>query len=180
MDCEPAAAPFQALNQPAAQVSTAQPASSLIAVPIREQSAPTSRTEQRISAVMPDAVHNAWVATVQQMLDADSISALTKELAVQSQCVEQGAQHLTLRVEVPSIKSDSARDKLQAAFAALGRTEVLTVELGPVLDSWSKRNQARIAARLQAAEALIRNDPLVLEMQAHWGGKIIEGSIKAL
>jgi DNA polymerase III subunit gamma/tau len=179
-DTEPATAPFQAFNQSVAQVSTAQPASSLIAVPIREQSAPTSRTEQRISAVMPDAVHNAWVAAVQQMLDAESISALTKELAVQSQCVEQGAQHLTLRVEVPSIKSDSARDKLQAAFAALGRTEVLTVELGPVLDSWSKRNTAKIAARQQAAEDLIMNDPLLLSLQAQWGGKIVPGSIKAL
>ncbi len=177
---QPGEITFEPSNSAVVQVSTIQSASKLIAVQIREQSVPTSRTEQRISAVMPDAVHNAWVATVQQMLDADSISALTKELAVQSQCVEQGAQHLTLRVEIPSIKSDSARDKLQAAFAALGRTEALTIELGPVLDSWAKRNQAKIAARLQAAEALIRNDPLVLEMQAHWGGKIIEGSIKAL
>jgi DNA polymerase III subunit gamma/tau len=177
---EPVQTPFTPLNQPVVQVSTAQAASNLIAVPIREQSVPTSRTEQRISAVMPDAVHNAWIAAVQQMLDAESISALTRELAVQSQCVEQGPQHLTLRVEVPSIKSDSARDKLQIAFAALGRTEALTIELGPVLDSWAKRNQAKIAARQLAAEELILNDPLVLDMQAHWGGKIVPGSIKAL
>ena len=173
-------APFTPLNQPVVQVSTAQAASNLIAVPIREQSVPTSRTEQRISAVMPDAVHNAWVAAVQQMLDAESITALTKELAVQSQCVEQGAQHLTLRVDVPSLKSDAARDKLQAAFAALGRTEALTVEQGPVLDSWAKRNTAKIAARQQAAEDLIMNDPLVQTLQAQWGGKIVPGSIKAL
>jgi DNA polymerase III subunit gamma/tau len=173
-------APFTPLNQPLVQVSTAQTASNLIAVPIREQSVPTSRTEQRISAVMPDAVHNAWVAAVQQMLDAESITALTKELAVQSQCVEQGAQHLTLRVDIPSLKSDAARDKLQAAFAALGRTEALTVEQGPVLDSWAKRNTAKIAARQQAAEDLIMNDPLVQTLQAQWGGKIVPGSIKAL
>jgi DNA polymerase III subunit gamma/tau len=177
---EPVQASFTPLNQPVVQASTAQAASNLIAVPIREQSVPTSRTEQRISAVMPDAVHNAWVATVQQMLDAESITALTRELAVQSQCVEQGAQHLTLRVDIPSLKSDAARDKLQAAFAALGRTEALTVEQGPVLDSWAKRNTAKIAARQQAAEDLIMNDPLVLSLQAQWGGKIVPGSIKAL
>jgi DNA polymerase III subunit gamma/tau len=184
----PAPAPSAALpvvafsqeNQPVAQQNIAGAASNIIAVPIREQSVPTSRTEQRISAVLPDSVHSAWLATVQQLLDADAITALTRELAVQSQCVEQGAQHLRLRVEQPSLKNDAARDKLQTAFTALGRSEVLTIELGPVIDSWYKRNQARLAARQQAAEALILNDPMVLEMQTHWGAKIVPGSIKAL
>jgi DNA polymerase III subunit gamma/tau len=169
-------------NRPSTQANTAQAASHLIAVPIREQSVPTSasRTEQRIAPVETNAVHDAWVATVQQLLDDEAISALTRELAVQSQCVEQGAQHLTLRIDIPSLKSDAARDKLQAAFAALGRSEVLTIEQGPVVDSWAKRNHAKIAARQQAAEALIMGDPLVQEMQANWGGKIVPGSIKAL
>ncbi len=171
---------FSEPNKPAAQQNTAGAASNIIAVPIREQSVPTSRTEQRISAVMPDAVHTAWLALVQQLLDAEAISALTRELAVQSQCVEQGAQHLRLRVEQPSLNNEAARDKLQAAFAALGRSEVLTIEQGPVIDSWYKRHQARLAARQQAAEELITNDPLVLELQAHWGAKIVPGSIKAL
>ncbi len=168
------------LNQPLAQQNKAQEASNMIAVPIREQSVPTSRTEQRISAVLPDSVHSAWLATVQQLLDAEAITALTRELAVQSQCVEQGAQHLRLRVEQPSLKNDAARDKLQTAFTALGRSEVLTIELGPVVDSWYKRNQAKIAARQKAAEELILGDPMVLELQAHWGAKIVPGSIKAL
>ncbi len=155
-------------------------ASKLIAIPIREQSLPTSRTEQRIAPVEPGMQHEAWVATVQQLLDVEAVIALTRELAVQSQCVEQGAQHLTLRVEQASLKSDAARDKLQAAFAALGRSEVLTIELGPVQDSWFKRNQAKILARQQAAQELIENDPLVLEMQAQWGAKIVPGSIKVL
>jgi DNA polymerase III subunit gamma/tau len=184
----PAAAPspvlpvvaFTQLNQPVAQQNIAGAASNIIAVPIREQSVPTSRTEQRISAVLPDSVHSAWLGTVQQLLDAEAITALTRELAVQSQCVEQGAQHLRLRVEQPSLKNDAARDKLQAAFTALGRPEVLTIELGPVIDSWYKRNQAKIAARQQAAEELILNDPMVLDLQAHWGAKIVPGSIKAL
>jgi DNA polymerase III subunit gamma/tau len=171
---------LSAPKQQFSDANTQQSASSLIAVPIREQSVPTSRTEQRISAVMPDAVHQAWINTVQQLLDAEAVTALTRELAVQSQCVEQGAQHLTLRVDMPSLDNPAAREKLQTAFAALGRTEVLTVERGPVVDSWFKRNQARIAARLLAAENLIMNDPLVLDMQAHWGGKVVAGSIKAL
>jgi DNA polymerase III subunit gamma/tau len=171
---------LSAEKQQFSDANAQQSASSLIAVPIREQSVPTSRTEQRISAVMPDAVHQAWINTVQQLLDAEAVTALTRELAVQSQCVEQGAQHLTLRVDMPSLDNPAAREKLQTAFAALGRTEVLTVERGPVVDSWFKRNQARIAARLLAAENLIMNDPLVLDMQANWGGKVVAGSIKAL
>jgi DNA polymerase III subunit gamma/tau len=167
-------------NQSLAQKNIAQEASKYIAIPIREQSPPSLRTEQRVQPVAADKVHQAWVATVQQMLDAESINALVRELAVQSQCVEQGAQHLTLRVEIASLKSDAARDKLQTAFAALGRTEVLTIEQGPVTDSWAKRNQAKIAARQQAAEALILGDPMVQELQAHWGAKIVPGSIKAL
>jgi DNA polymerase-3 subunit gamma/tau len=167
-------------NQPLAQQNNAQAASKYIAIPIREQSPPSLRTEQRVQPVAADKVHQAWVAAVQQMLDAESINALVRELAVQSQCVEQGAQHLTLRVEIASLKSDAARDKLQTAFAALGRTEVLTIEQGPVTDSWAKRNQAKIAARQQAAEALILGDPMVQDLQAHWGAKIVPGSIKAL
>jgi DNA polymerase III subunit gamma/tau len=177
---KPPAAPVSEPNQPLAQQNIAQAASKLVAIPIREQGAPTARTEPRMAPVAPDSVHEAWVATVQQLLDAESINALVRELAVQSQCVEQGAQHLTLRVEQASLKSDAARDRLQAAFAALGRSEVLTLELGPVTDSWAKRNQAKIAARQQAAEDLILNDPLVLDLQSQWGAKIIPGSIKAL
>jgi DNA polymerase III subunit gamma/tau len=66
------------------------------------------------------------------------------------------------------------------AFAALGRSEVLSIEQGPVTDSWAKRNQAKLAARQQAAEALILNDAMVQDLQAHWGAKIVPGSIKAL
>jgi DNA polymerase III subunit gamma/tau len=168
------------LNQPPAQYGRAQAASKYIAIPIREQSPPSLRTEQRVQPVVSDKVHQAWVAAVQQMLDAESINALVRELAVQSQCVEQGAQHLTLRVEQSSLKSDAARDKLQIAFAALGRSEVLTIEQGPVTDSWAKRHQAKLAARQQAAEALILGDPMVQDLQAHWGAKIVPGSIKAL
>ena len=171
---------FSVPNSPLTQGNAAQAATTLIAVPIRQQSEPTSRTEQRIAPVEPNAEHAAWLLVVQALLDAESVVALTRELAVQSQCVEQGAQHLTLRVEQPSLKTDAARDKLQAAFAALGRTEVLTVELGPVVDSWFKRNQAKIAARQLAAEELITNDPLVHQLQAQWGAKIVLGSIKAV
>ena len=53
------------------------------------------------------------------------------------------------------------------------------IEVGPVQDSWAKRNNAKLAARQKAAEALIQNDSLVQELKAQWGAKIVPGSVKA-
>ena len=101
-------------------------------------------------------------------------------LAVQSQCVQKGAAHLTLRITQPSLKSDSTRDELQAALQNLGRSEALVIEVGPVQDSWAKRNTAKLEARQKQAEALITQDPWVQSLVADWGAKIVAGSIKAV
>ncbi len=155
-------------------------ASTLMAVPIREQGAGSSRLDSRIAAVAPDAHHEAWVQLVQQLLDAQAVQGLVQQLAVQSQCVEKGASHLTLRIGQPSLKSDNARDELQAALQNLGRSEALVIEVGPVQDSWAKRNTAKIEARQKQAEALITQDPWVQSLVADWGAKIVPGSIKAI
>ena len=166
----------------AASIAAPEPklASSLMAVPIREQGAGSARLDARIAAVEPDAHHEAWVQIVQQLLDAQAISGLVQQLAVQSQCVEKGAAHLTLRVGQPSLKSDSSRDELQAALQAMGRAEAIVIEVGPVQDSWARRNTARLEARQRQAEVLITQDPWVQELVAHWGAKIVPGSIKAV
>jgi DNA polymerase III subunit gamma/tau len=156
------------------------PPTHLMAVPIREQSAASSRLDARITAVEPDAHHEAWVQLVQQLLDAQAVQGMVQQLAVQSQCVEKGASHLTLLVGQPSLKSDSTRNELQAALANMGRHEALVIEVGPVQDSWAKRNTAKLEARQKAAEALITQDPWVQELVAQWGAKIVPGSIKAV
>lgn len=154
--------------------------SGLMAVPIREQGAGSSRLDSRIATVAPDAHHEAWVQLVQQLLDAQAVQGMVQQLAVQSQCVEKGAAHLTLRVSQPSLKSDNARDELQNALQALGRLEALVIEVGPVQDSWAKRNTAKLEERQRAAEQLITQDPWVQELIAQWGAKIVPGSIKAV
>ncbi len=187
------AAPVLIQNQPVALIESAQratesiaisaptspPASTLMAVPIREQTA-NSRLDARIAAVEPDAHHEAWVQLVQQLLDAQAVQGLVQQLAVQSQCVEKGASHLTLRVGQPSLKSDSARDELQNALQALGRSEALVIEVGPVQDSWAKRNTTKLEARQKAAEQIIMQDPWVQDLMSQWGAKIVPGSIKAV
>jgi DNA polymerase-3 subunit gamma/tau len=172
----PTTAPVAAV----ATVPSPAPASQLLAVPIREQGASSARLDSRIAVVEPDANHEAWVAMVQQLLDAQAIQGMVQQLAVQSQCVAKGAAHLTLRVGQPSLKSESARDELQSALAALGRQEALVIEVGPVQDSWARRNTARLEAKQKAAEQLITQDPWVQELIAQWGAKIVPGSIKAV
>ena len=152
----------------------------MMAVPIREQGLGSARTEGRIAPVEPDAHHEAWLQLVQQLLDQQSVQGMVQQLAVQSQCVEKGASHLMLRIGQPSLKSDSLRDELQNALQALGRSEALVIEVGPVQDSWAKRNNAKLEARQKAAEALIQNDPQVQELIAQWGAKIVPGSVKAV
>jgi DNA polymerase III subunit gamma/tau len=157
----------------------AAPTSSLMAVPIREQGAGSSRLDSRIAAVEPDAHHEDWVALVQQLLDAQAVQGMVQQLAVQSQCVEKGASHLTLRVSQPSLKSDNSRDELQIALQAIGRAEALVIEVGPVQDSWAKRNTAKLEAKQKAAEQIIAQDPWIQDLIAQWGAKIVPGSIKA-
>ena len=155
-------------------------ATSLMAVPIREQGAGSGRLDARIIAVEPDAHHHDWLQLVQQLLDAQAVQGMVQQLAVQSQCVEKGASHLTLRVSQPSLKGDITRDELQKALQAMGRSEALVIEVGPVQDSWAKRNTAKVEARLLAAEQLIKEDPWVQDLMATWGAKIVPGSIKAI
>ena len=54
------------------------------------------------------------------------------------------------------------------------------IEVGPVQDSWARRNTARLEAKQKAAEQLITQDPWVQELIAQWGAKIVPGSIKAV
>ncbi len=182
-------APLIAAQPPASQLvplpvspptSTAPLASTLMAVPIREQGEGSSRLDSRIANVEPDAHHEAWVQLVQQLLDAQAVQGLVQQLAVQSQCVEKGASHLTLRISQPSLKSDGTRDELQAAMQGIGRQEALVIEVGPVQDSWARRNTAKLEARQKAAEQLITQDPWVQELMSQWGAKIVPGSIKAV
>jgi DNA polymerase III subunit gamma/tau len=169
---------LQATSKPTPTFAPA-PAFTAVAVPIREQIA-NSRLDARITAVEPDAHHDDWVALVQQLLDVQAVQGMVQQLAVQSQCVEKGAAHLTLRVSQPSLKSDNSRDELQNALQSIGRNEALVIEVGPVQDSWAKRNTAKMEAKQKAAEQIITQDPWIQDLIAHWGAKIVPGSIKAV
>jgi DNA polymerase III subunit gamma/tau len=123
-----------------------------------------------------------WSQTVNQLVAAEAVAALTRELALQSELRSQEGGVWTLRVERESLSQPSARDKLQAALQqVLGDTAVqLAVEVGPVSDTPARRNAAALAERQRAAEEMIHNDPVVQGLIRDWGAKIVPGSIKPL
>ena len=121
-----------------------------------------------------------WNRIVAQLIAAESVVALTRELALQSELRSQVAGVWTLRVERESLTQSASREKLQAALqqAMPGVPITLALEMGTVTDTPAKRNTAVGIERQRAAEETIHNDPFVQDMVRQWGAKIVPGSIK--
>jgi DNA polymerase III subunit gamma/tau len=178
--------PFAEQKEPLAGEMPAQAATKVIAVPVREQAEPSARLERK-AEIAPGAVgqatpqlDDAWCAIVQTLLDAEALSALTRELAVQAQLVARGEDRWTLQVEQNSLSQPSLRDKLQAILAAQGHDVALVVQVGPVADSWARRNAALLEQKLERAKEIIMGDEFVQKMMRDFGAKIVPGSIKAI
>jgi DNA polymerase-3 subunit gamma/tau len=119
-----------------------------------------------------------WHATVQQLIASEAISAMVRELALQSQLVAREPGQWLLRVERESLNQVGSRDRLVTALLNAGHTVRLVVETGPVVDSPARRNKALDNARQQAAEKIILDDSFVQRMMRDFGAKIVPGSIK--
>ena len=153
----------------------------VVAVPVREQvQINPQRDVQVVSAptVVTTPEGDVWYEVVQQLVQAEAINALVRELALQSQLVARDSDTWMLRVERESLNSATSRERLQAALANAGHAVRLTVEVGRVMDSPAKRNAAAAAAKQEAAEALILNDPYVQTLMRDFGAKIVPGSIQ--
>ena len=158
--------------------------SSVLAVPVRIQA--DSRSEA--GAVRPGAVNTLvptpegefWHAVVAQLVAADAITALVRELALQSQLVARDTDQWLLRVERESLNQPNNRERLATALAGAGHVVSLSVEIGRVTDSPARRNAAKSAERQLAAERVIFEDPFVQTMMRDFGAKIVPGSIKPL
>ena len=158
-----------------------RPASEVVGVPVRVQAERPAEAE----AAARSATHyvateegDFWFALVQQMVAAEAISALTRELALQSQLVGRDTDHWVLRVERESLNNDGTRTRLQAALNNAGHAVTLGVEIGTVTDSPARRNAHAASLRQKAAEEIIMGDPFVQQMMRDFGAKIVPGSIK--
>lgn len=169
--------PWEALDQ-------APPAPELRSLPVHEASpSPASRTEVLKRPEVPlqtTPEGDFWAEVVAQLQASEAITALVRELALQSQLMAREAGAWRLRVASESLNLPSTRERLQAALQAAGHAVRLLVELGEVSDSPAKRNAQAAAAQMQAAQDLIHNDPLVQSLMRDWGARIVPGSIQPL
>jgi len=170
-------------NPASGPVDTSQDAPKVVAVPVRVT--PESRADAPVSGgsgtpLVPTEEGGFWHLTVQQLVAAEAVTALVRELALQSQLVARDGEHWLLRVERESLNSSTSRERLQNALRAAGHAATLSVEIGRVSDSPGKRNAAAAAEKQQAAEKLIYEDPFVQTMMRDFGAKIVPGSIKPI
>ena len=190
--------PILEVNKPLAGVFTASVAPKFVAIPVREQSTPSARTEQRTeraglnSAMAPAELlltpeGDVWHAAVQQLLAAEAIAALVQELALQSQLVARtspsndGEPHdWLLRIERESLSQSGSREKLQVALETLGHSVRLSIEIGPASDTPAKRMAAATAERQRMAQDIITQDAYVQQLMRDFGAKIVPGSIKVV
>ena len=124
------------------------------------------------------ALGGAWYAVVTQLDEAQAITALVRELAMQSQLVAQDGGAWSLQVQRTSLNQAMPRERLLKALASVSDCTSLTVENGAVHDTPALRNKARAEAKQKQAEAIVMNDPQVQQLVQSLGATIVPGSIR--
>ncbi len=138
----------------------------------------------QVATFAPTPLGDRWAQVVSQMSEAASISALVRELAMQSQClsIDEHAKPPVWRlcVERETLRAPAQRDKLQAALSDLLQHAVqIEVEAGVASDTPAQRATAERTRRQNEAEQIIHNDPLVQAlMQQFKTARIVPGSVK--
>ena len=177
--------PWEELDE-AAAVAVAVPervAPAIRPLPVHEAPAPSPRVDalkRPEVPLQPTPEGDFWADVVGQLTASEAITALVRELALQSQLLARDGDQWLLRIERESLNMPSTRERLQTALQAAGHAVRLTVEMGPVVDSPAKRLAVAAAAKMVAAEALIQNDPLVQAMVRDFGARIVPGSIQPI
>jgi DNA polymerase-3 subunit gamma/tau len=169
----------QQVQAPAAQKKTLTTAPIQVKnLPVRQASEPTERTAPKVLAVTEEG--HFWTQTVRQLVATEAVTALVRELALQSQLIARDTDQWHLRIDSESLNQGTARERLQAALNAAGFAVKLVVEIGKVTDSPAQRNAAELAEKQKAAEDLIHSDPMVQAMVENFGAKIVPGTIKLI
>ncbi|MFM2112913.1 MAG: polymerase subunit tau [Pseudomonadota bacterium] len=145
--------------------------------PIADPPLETAHTPATPQADSDTRLTNHWAKVVDELIAAEAITALVRELALQSQCVAAQQGEVRLRVPRESLAQAGLRDRLEAALHAQGHDVKLTVEVGPAQDTPAQRLAAAQQARMDEALALIENDPVTQQMMRDFGAKIVPGSV---
>jgi DNA polymerase-3 subunit gamma/tau len=159
----------------------------VVAVPVRQQSQPAEppvrfdiEAAARVPARFTDTQEGeVWLSAVQTLQANQSITALVRELALQSQLVSRSPEgHWHLRVERESLNQAATRERLTQALQEAGLATALSVELGPVVDTPARRIAQMAAQQQQHAEAVVMAHPFVQNMMQNFGAKIVPGSLQ--
>jgi len=174
----PTAAPFEALP-------------TTLSIPVRVQAEPMEGSKTEIptppktpivaaSVLEITPLGDVWFETTQTLIANESIGALVRELALQSQLVSKEADAWVLQVDNALLANPAHAEKLQTALQTLAPNAKLQVQSGSVVDTPAKR-LAKAANELQAAaEALIMNDETVQQLMREFDAKIVPNSIKPI
>ena len=172
-------------SPPAAPASPVAPAQ-VMSIPVRDPGT-SSRLEQRhppkASSPAPELQRSVegdfWFEAVQALIKAEAITALVRELGLQSQLVARDGERWLLRVEHESLRQSNTAERLGQALSSLGHQVKLVVEIGTVRDTAALRLAAEAARKQALAEETIRSDPFVQSMMRDFGGRIVPGTLKA-
>jgi DNA polymerase III subunit gamma/tau len=186
MDGEDELPPWESLStERPVQVPAAAPRQ-VMAIPVRD-AGPAPRLDQRrdpneappTKEPLRTPEGDFWMDAVQRLVAAEAITALVRELALQSQLIARDEGRWVLRVERESLSQSNAPDRLASALLTLGHEVKLVVEVGSVSDSVALRLAALAAQKQREAEATIMGDPFVQSVMRDFGGKIVPGTLKA-
>ena len=100
-------------------------------IPVRDPGEPGRLDQPRAAApeaplqITPEG--DVWFDTVQQLVAAEAVTALVRELALQSQLVARDAGRWVLRIERESLGQGNTRERLAAALGTLGHAVQLAM-----------------------------------------------------
>ncbi len=183
----PAAAPLA----PIAAASEAAPAAAVMASPppaVVAAAVSSTAPVEPVAPVKPGAAAQAvaadpalgdfWYGCVKQLIAAEAITALVRELALQAQLLVRAADGWRLQVPRSSLTQEQTVQRLATALAQAFDCPALQVQVGPVQDSPFLRNQAQAQARQRRAEEIVASDAQVQALMAQFGATIVPGSIR--
>lgn len=121
-----------------------------------------------------------WLSVVQDLVKAQLIQAMTRELAMQSQLMDQVDGIWHLQIESATLNNASNRERLQLALQSLGHAVSVQVSQGPVQDSPARRITLQQQQRMAQAESDILNHSSVQHLIKQYDAKIVPGTLRLL
>ena len=183
------AAPPGALPHAQGMAGIAQEPTSLIALPVQTPQAsdfdrPAANFGENLGRVPAEFEDTAegrfWNETVTQLVQAEAVTAVARQLALRSQLLRRDADEWQLRVDLESLAQPGTVERLRTALVAAGLVGKIQVSVGAVEDSPARRKAHAVQARQRAAEDTVRKDPYVQSLIQQFGAKIVPGSIQPL